>query len=446
MPEVQFSDKYQPLFDLLEAWNVINDPAFTDIYSTDEQKYWQDLSQVDTVLISGGRDSGKSFALSTFNCLAASFYNHRILYTRQTMSSTDNSITEALEKRMLELGVGSKFEAANKTYSKIDGTGKISISGQKTSVGTQTAKLKSLEDYSIFETDEGEELESYEDWEKIDRSMRAQDVQAFSLICFNPPTKAHWLYNQWYANIPEGFNGIKNNILYIHTTYIDNGKENMAVKNWNKYEALRLDYERYKALSKADRELNPKLKKRYENYKYTILGGFKALADGVIFEDWELGEFNGTLSSKCFGLDFGSQDPDTLVKVAIDWKNMNIYVREELYKNNLGPTELYEILLNRCGRNNLIVADPNERRMRKTLQIRGLNVVKARKKAGSVLSTIKTLKDFTLIIDPSSKNCIEALNNYVWHDKRAEVPRNEFKHFPDAIGYAVMELVVARGY
>ena len=57
--------------------------------------------------------------------------------------------------------------------------------------------------------------------------MRAKDVQCLSMIIFNPPTKEHWIYEQWYEELEDGFNGIKDGVLYIHTTYLDNA-DNMA--------------------------------------------------------------------------------------------------------------------------------------------------------------------------------------------------------------------------
>ena len=241
-------------------------------------------------------NSGKSFALSCWNPIAARDYNHRVLYTRQTMSSTDNSITEALENRMEMLQMDGSFNVANKLYTVKNGIGKISITGQKTSSGTQTAKLKSLEDFSVFETDEGEELESYESWNKVKRSMRAKDVQCLSIIVFNPPTKEHWLYTEFYeGKVDEGFNGIKDNVLYIHSTYLDN-IDNMAEHNIREYEELREAYNEYESLSGIEREkADPKLRKKWRQYKFEILGGFKDVADGVIYEDWEVGEFDNSL-------------------------------------------------------------------------------------------------------------------------------------------------------
>jgi hypothetical protein len=39
---------------------------------------------------------------------------------------------------------------------------------------------------------------------------------------------------------PDGFNGIVGKTMYIHTDYIDNGKENMALPNWEDYESLKI--------------------------------------------------------------------------------------------------------------------------------------------------------------------------------------------------------------
>ena len=75
--EITFSKTYQPLFDILESWNVVNSKEFKN-YSDADKKYWSELAEVDTILISGGRDSGKSFALSCWNPIAAKDYNHRI--------------------------------------------------------------------------------------------------------------------------------------------------------------------------------------------------------------------------------------------------------------------------------------------------------------------------------------------------------------------------------
>lgn len=442
--EVTFSDIYQPLFDLLEARNVVNDRSFTDLYNSEEQEYWINLSKVTTVLMSGGRDSGKSFALSCFNPIAARDYGHRVLYTRQTMSSTDNSITEALENRIEMLGMESDFVLANKIYSlKNDNqgnerVGKISITGQKTSVGTQTAKLKSLEDFSIFETDEGEELESYESWNKTKRSMRAKDVQTLSIIVFNPPTTEHWLYEQFYTDVPEGFNGVKHNTLYIHSTYLDNGKENMTEANWNEYEALRKNYQIYLDTSVDKRDLLPnKVLKDYKEYKHKILGGFKTRAEGVVITNWKHGAFNPDNLQLIYGQDFGfSSDPTTLVAVAIDKSLKKIYVKELLYKPHLTTSQIAEINKANAG-NGLIVADSAEPRLIVEVKKLRVNIRAVKKGQGSISAGIMILQDYEIIVEENSFNIVKEFNNHVYADKGAKLYKDTWNHLIDAIRYAV---------
>ena len=165
--EIEFSEVYQPLFDLLEARTIVNDESFSVTYNSDEQKYWLDLSKVDIVLCSGGRDSGKTFGISSFNCIAANDYDHRVLYTRFTMSSAGNSISKAVDNRLEMLNYTNEFNITANEYVCKEGKGLISITGQKTSSGEQTAKLKSIEDYTIFVTDEGEELPSKEEFTRM---------------------------------------------------------------------------------------------------------------------------------------------------------------------------------------------------------------------------------------------------------------------------------------
>lgn len=448
MNEVVFSDKYQPLFDLLICWDEIKRiqsiPKPTDQDLLD-LRYFRELSHIDTVLISGGRDSGKSFALSTFNVVASHDFNHRILYTRQTMSSTDNSISTALQERMSLLGLEGGFESANNNYNVKGKIGKISITGQKTSVGTQTAKLKSLEDYSIFETDEGEELESYESWLKIKRSMRAKDVQCLSIISFNPPTREHWIAQEFYEGIPEEFNGIKGNILYIHTNYMDNGKENMALHNWNEYEDLRINYEIYQSTPKEQRELLPNIIiKKANSYKYDILGHFKLKAEGVIYEDWEVGKFDESFGH-INGLDFGVSDPDACVKVAVDESTKRLYVKENFFQNDLSTDQL-ELLLNETvGKSSIIIADASGKRSIRDFWDKGFEIDKCRKGPDSVKNGIKTIKSYTIVVDPESLNVMKALNNYRWSSKQGEIPHHDWSDLMDAMRYAAIYLIEGHG-
>lgn len=441
--DVELSDAYQPLFELLHCWDIVKSPTFTKDYTEEEQEYWLSLKGVDTVIMKGGRDSGKTYAESMWIPIAVKDFNHRVLYTRYTMNTTDQSISEALNERIGLMGIESSFEYAKNTYTCLDNDGKIFITGQKTSSLNQTAKLKSLENFSIFVTDEAEEIKTFEEWDKIRKSIRAKDVQCISLLVFNPPTHEHWLHTEFFEdlNIDEGFCGVKDNILYIHTTYLDN-IDHIAEHNLREYEKLKLGYDTYEPMPMSERENAPgKLKKDWAKYKHVVLGGFKNVAEGVIYEDWEIGDFDHSLSLSCYGLDFGHSDPDCLTKVAVNHKLKRIYIKELLYKNGLGSNVLADILMNLVGRNGLIIADAADRRLINDLYDKGLNIKKCKAVAKKVQHRIKIIQGYKLIIDKDSSNVIKSLNNYVWHDSRSGVPKHEWSHAPDSFGYAAMDLL-----
>lgn len=428
---IKFSKKYEPLFRLLSCWD--------ELKANPEDEYLQKLSKVDTVLVSGGRDSGKSFSLGCFQIIAATDFNHRVLSTRYTMSSTDNSITKAIANRAEDLNKKNQLDFQSKEIRALEGKGKISITGQKTSSGNQTAKLKSLEDYSIFITDEAEELLSFEEWNKVKRSIRAKDVQALNILTFNPPTREHWIAQRFYKNVPDGFCGIIDNVLYIHTTYLDNGKENMADHIWREYEGLRKQYELYESLTPDEQEVcDFELKRDWEDYKYRILGGFKRQAEGVVFDRHEIGEFRDDLDS-VYGLDFGSNDPDALTKVSVDFGNKTIYIKQLYFKNNTSFDGLYNILVDRVGYSDLIIADSAERRLINDYYNMGLNIKRANKQNKE--DQLKHLKGWRLVIDPNSTDVIESFNNYAWHDKKAGVVKHEFSDLMDSWRYAAYSLI-----
>lgn len=440
--DVELSDAYQPLFELLHCWDIVKSPTFTKDYTEEEQEYWLSLKGVDTVIMKGGRDSSKTFSESVWIPVAVKDFGHRVLYTRYAMNTTDQSISEALNERISLLNIEESFEFAKNTYQCTENDGKIFITGIKTSSLNQTAKLKSLENFSIFVTDEAEEVKTFEEWDKIRKSIRAKDVQCISLLVFNPPTHEHWLHTEFFEdlNVDEGFCGVKDNILYIHTTYLDN-IDHIAEHNLREYEKLKLAYDTYEPMPMSERENAPgKLKKDWSKYKHIVLGGFKNVAEGVIYEDWEIGDFDDSLIY-CYGLDFGFNDPDALTKVAIDHKQMRIYVKELYFKNNTGSDALAQILMSIVGRSDLIIADAAQKRLINDLYHKGLNIRRCSKGGGSVQRGIKTIQGYTIIVDPNSPNIKKSLNNYCWHDSRSGVPKHDWSDLMDSIRYAALDLI-----
>ena len=133
-------------------------------------------------------------------------------------------------------------------------------------------------------------------------------------------------------------------------------------------------------------------------------------------------------------LDF-SVDADTLTEVAIDKSKRKIYVKEHLYRNGLGTTELATIILNKVGKK-LIIADSAEPRLISDLKFKGVNIQKVKK--GTIESGITTMQDFQIIVEPNSTNIAKELNNYVYLDKGSKLYLDDWNHSIDGIRYNVI--------
>lgn len=384
---------------------------------TINEKYkplWE--SNANYFIITGGRGSAKSFAVSDFTENLTFEQGHTILFTRFTLNSAHISvIPEFTEKIELEKHV--PYFNVNKTDIENTLTGsKILFRGIKTSSGNQTANLKSIQNTTTWILDEAEELTDESTFDKIDESIRKKGIQNRVIIILNPCSKEHFIYKRFFENngVEPGYNGQKGNVCYIHTTYLDN-IENLSEKFILKAEQLKMN--------------NP------TKYHHVMLGGWLDKAEGVIFDNWEYGEFDESLPYG-YGMDFGFfPDPDVLVKCAVDGKRKIIYAKQVLKMNNAGTDELADQIKRFKTDNKQIVADSAEPRLINDLATSGINIKPVVKGAGSILAGIKLIQDYRLVIHPDSTDIGKELNNYVWSDKKSGVPIDAFNHNIDAIRY-----------
>jgi phage terminase large subunit len=371
-------------------------------------------------ILTGGRGSGKSFAINTFLVLLTYEKGHRILFTRYTMTSAGMSIIPEFIEKLELMGTLEQFTVTKtEIINNLTGSS-IYFSGIRTSSGDQTAKLKSIQGVSSFILDEAEELTDEESFDKIDFSIRAKGVKNRCILILNPTTKESWIYQRFFQNrgVPDGFNGTKENITYIHTTYLDN-LEHLS--------------------DSFVEQLKDMQQRRPEKYRHQILGGWLKRAEGVIFTNWNIGKFNNDIDS-IFGMDVGfSVDESVLVEVAIDKKRKLIWLKEHYYKAGLSTTQLYELNRRYAG-SGLTVMDNSEPRLLSELKSKGINLIPTIKKKGSILAGISLMQDHQIIIDNSSVNLIREFNNYTWKLNGA-IPIDKFNHGIDASRYAIQYLL-----
>lgn len=165
-------------------------------------------------------------------------------------------------------------------------------------------------------------------------------------------------------------------------------------------------------LSKKD---NPVFENWWKVYGLGELGQL----ENAILTNWRFGEFDTTLPFG-YGLDFGSKHPDAMVKVAVDRINKKLYWKEEIHKNGLSTDQLGDLIKTRNVGNKLIVADSAAPRTIQDLKNKGLNIIPVSK--GLVVDDIKMLQDYEIIVDPESRNLEKNLNNWIWLDKKGEIP------------------------
>jgi len=333
------------------------------------------------------------------------------------MTSAHLSIIPEFQEKIDLMELNDHFTITKNEITNIQSGSEIIFRGIKTSSGDQTANLKSLQGVTTWILDEAEELTDETTFDKINLSIRQKGKQNRVILILNPSTKEHWIYKRFFEaeGVTEGFNGVKGNTTYIHTTYLDN-IENLDSSFIDEIERIKTT--------------NPK------KYNHVILGGWLDKAEGVVFTNWEFGAFNPDNIQTSFGQDYGySVDPTTLTEVAIDKKQKIIYVKECFYKTKLTTSEIFNLNKNYANRS-LIIGDNAEGRLIDELRAMGNNTVRCDKPP--IEFGVSLMQDYKIVVEPNSHNIAKELNNYVYLDKGSKLYLDAYNHAIDGIRYNVV--------
>ena len=368
-------------------------------------------------IVSGGRGSGKSFSVNALLVMLTYEAGHTILFTRYTLTSAYISIIPEFIDKLEQFGSIHDFHITKDEILNKKTGSKIIFRGIKTSSGDQTANLKSLQGITTWVVDEAEELTDENKFDTIDLSVRQQGNQNRVILILNPTTKEHFIYTRFFEDrgVQEGSNITKDNTTYIHTTYMDN-IENLSKSYIEQIAQMR--------------------ERRPEKYKQQMLGSWLNKAEGVIFDNWTIGEFKRS-SVSVWGQDYGfAADPSTLVECNINTSSKTICLKECFYLQRLTTSQIAELNL-KHSKGGLIIGDSAEPRLLSEIKAKGSNVKPSIKGQGSVTYGISLLQDYDLVVTPDSTNLIKELNNYCWLEKKSNTPVDKWNHIIDAIRYAV---------
>ena len=408
---------------------IYNDVFTTDAYEID---------------ITGGRGRGGShFATDYFLFMIMTSKYFRGYFMRLVHSDIRTSLyqdfKDRIEEKEDEQGVKLMdkfhFNDNNMSITYQPNGNMIESKGFRKSSNSRTAKMKSIAGATHIVIEEFEEVEEY-DYRKLSDSLRTNKVDKIQILrIWNPPQKDHWILKTYYnlqpnKDYPEYFDYSPKGIdghLCIYSTYKDN------LQNINKRK--RESWEAYKYNERT-----------LDHYLTDIVGLVSSGAKGQIFKRWELYKElpEDTYFYKIFGIDWGGNDPNTLIELNFDKKQKRVFLKEHLYKPEILNSEFINLIRMVNPENHEVVADSARKDKIFEFSDAGINIIKADKSKINDdfrKDVIDMIKEYELYVFEQSENLIFELSNYRWAiDNSTKEPLNKPEdknnHLIDPLGYA----------
>jgi phage terminase large subunit len=387
---------------------------FLDAYSPvfyEDKTYW---------VISGGRASGKSTNIGAYFVLKLMGDEYaRLVIARYTQRALTNSIYRDIIDIITDWNLTPYLEIKGDEIVNKQNGNMIITHSMKLQEGTMTARGKGLARVTHLLVDEATELPSEEEYLKLIDSFRTKGVERRIFLLFNPTSKNHWIFKRFY--LPDGAPNPKwsSNHGFIHTTYKDNynNLDPLKIKEWE--ESLYTDP---------------------EYFSHHILGHWRDIGEGAIFQNWGFEFLPDQEAEQVYGLDFGfATDPTALLRVRK--KDKKLWVEELVYQRGL-TTEDLSFHMEKAGvpKNASIYADSADPRSIETLRRLGWkNIYPAQKGPDSIRSGIDKIHTFQVFANPQSQNLIEEYYNYSYRSG-TDKPIDAYNHAMDALRYAVASL------
>lgn len=282
--------------------------------------------------------------------------------------------------------------------------------------------------------EEAFEIESEADFEKLDLSVPRGNIPPHlfkqTTLTFNPWSEHHWLKKRFFDKGAEDTDCYSTN--YLINEFLD--------------ETDRAVFSRLK-------EENPR--------RYAVAGlGEWGIADGLVYENWEVEEFDykklGVLDGtewqyrSFFGLDYGyTNDPTAFIAFSLNPIKKEIWVYDEHYETRMLNCDIAEMIKGKGYAKERIRADAAEPKSNDDLRRLGIHrIAPSVKGKDSVLNGISAIQEYKIKVHPHCKNVIAELSSYCWKKDRAEAginePEDKNNHLMDAMRYAFYDVKAFR--
>lgn len=379
----------------------------------------------------GGRGRGGSFTATQYALQLITSKNYfRGYFMREVFNDIRDSLWRDFKDRVEENDDLNEsdfaFNDSQMTVTYIPTGNTIIAKGFKKSQGNRTAKLKSLAGATHVFIEEAEENDEIS-FRQLDDSLRTTKAETKIIMVFNPPNKNHWIVKRWYkledSKVPGYFMAkpllTSNNVLSIHSTYLDN------LANLN--DSFVYNLINYKSTD--------------PDYYYTMVEGL--ITEGVkgrIFRNWQSIAAMPNQYPKEYGLDFGWNDPVALVET--ERHNNKLFVRQMIHQTGMTNRELSD-RMKELGikQSSVITADSAEPKSIEELKRLGWNVKPASKGPDSIMAGIKQIKNMEVYLTEDSREFWNEFETYAWKLNQHKEPVNEpidtNNHLMDALRYAL---------
>ena len=273
--------------------------------------------------------------------------------------------------------------------------------------------------------EEAFEIAREADFDKLDLSVPRGNVPQSlfkqTTLTFNPWSSSHWLKKRFFDT------------------------ENPEVKSFS------TNYLCNEFLDSTDRAVFERMK-RSNRRKYEVAGlGNWGIAEGLVFENWSVGELNipdneRYLWKSFFGLDYGyTNDPTAFVAFMVNNRDKKIYIYDEFYRTRMLNCDIANEIKRRGYSKERIRADCAEPKSNDDLRRMGISrIMPSVKGRDSVLNGIAQISEYEILVHPSCVNMIRELSSYVYDEHSREngyiMPKDSDNHLCDALRYAFCDV------
>ena len=279
--------------------------------------------------------------------------------------------------------------------------------------------------------EEAYQIETEDKFSTVVESIRGSlDVPEFFkqiTVTFNPWNERHWLKRVFFDTDTQ-----RADTLALTTTYKCN--------EW----LDEIDRRRYEDLYST----NPRRAR-------IVCDGEWGVAEGLVFENTRVEDFDvqktiQRVKETTAGVDFGfTQDPTTLICVAVDFENKRLYLYNEHYQKAMLTDDIVKMLKDKGMQHSYISADSAENRLIAEIRSKGISrIVPSLKGKGSIMQGIQFMQGFQIIIHPSCEHTIEEFNTYTFkQDKEGNwlnEPIDANNHIIDAVRYSLERYHIQR--